>query len=108
MPPVIDYNLCNGCPGREESCCEEICPGDLMTRRDGKAVCRLDRDCWDCMSCVKACPRNAISTVLPYQLGYYGASLKAVAGRDKITWSCVDIDGNVEKYSFKTRLTPKE
>lgn len=109
MPPKIDKNLCNGCPGRAESCCEEICPGDLMTRgADGKGHCREDRDCWDCMSCVKACPRNAIETVLPYQIGYYGAAMKAVATRDRIIWKCRDINGSETKYSFRTRNDPDE
>ena len=30
MPPKIDTHKCNGCNGREETHCEEVCPGDLM------------------------------------------------------------------------------
>ena len=104
MPPKINKKSCTGCLGKEEAFCEEICPGNLMTRgSDGKSLCRTARDCWDCMSCVKACPRGAISTVLPYQLGYFGASMKAVVGEDQITWMCVDLDGREQKFSFKTK-----
>lgn len=107
MPPKIDRELCNGCPDRAEPRCAEICPGDLLLRgEDGRAACRCDRDCWDCMSCVKACPRNAISTVLPFQIGPYGASLKAVAGKDRIVWKCVDVNGRETRYEFKTRNRP--
>ena len=30
MPPIVNVKKCNGCKGRAETFCEEICPGDLM------------------------------------------------------------------------------
>ena len=49
MPPKIDTHKCNGCNGREETHCEEICPGDLMALNPatGKAYLRAARDCWE-------------------------------------------------------------
>ena len=38
MSVHIDIDACNGCPKRFEGFCEEICPGDLFYREDGKAV----------------------------------------------------------------------
>jgi adenylylsulfate reductase subunit B len=106
MPPRVDLNKCNGCEDREEAFCEEICPGDLMAVDDEtmKAYCRSTRDCWDCMSCVKACPRNALETRIPYQLGYHKATLKPLMGKREITWKCTDIHGNVTTYKYKNRL----
>lgn len=105
MPPRIDIAKCNGCKGRSESFCEEVCPGDLMyvDPKTGHSCCRSLRDCWDCMSCVKACPRGAIETRIPYQLGYYKASLRPIMGKNKIFWKCVDIHGKESFFSFETR-----
>lgn len=106
MPPKIDTHKCNGCVGRAESFCEEVCPGDLMVvlAETGKAHCRSPRDCWDCMSCIKACPKRALETRIPYQLGYYKASLKPIMGKDRITWKCTDLNGKECTYSYVNRI----
>lgn len=106
MPPRIDPNKCNGCEDREESFCEEVCPGNLMAvdEKSMMARCRSTRDCWDCMSCTKACPRNAIETRVPYQLGYHKATLKVFMGKNNITWKCTDIYGNQKTYKYRNRL----
>ena len=105
MPPKVNPQKCDGCRAENEPLCVQICPGDLMVldENTGKAYCRSARDCWDCMSCVKACPHGAIETRLPYQLGYYPAKLIPLVGSNKISWTVVDIHGNVERFTFKTR-----
>ncbi|MEW6624955.1 MAG: 4Fe-4S binding protein [Bacillota bacterium] len=104
MPPKVDITKCDGCRAEEEPLCDQICPGNLMRLNEqGKAECRSSRDCWDCMSCTKICPQGAIETRLPYQLGYYPAKLIPKVGTDKIMWTCVDINGKVERYVIKTR-----
>lgn len=64
MPPKVDTRKCTGCAGSAESCCERACPGDLMavSPENGKAYCRATNECWDCMSCVNACPYGALET----------------------------------------------
>lgn len=106
MPPRIILNKCNGCEGLAESKCEEACPGDLMVvdAETGKARVRHAGDCWDCMSCTKACPRNAIETRVPYQIGYHKATLKPIMGSNTITWKCVDIHGNEATYKYRNRM----
>lgn len=104
MPPRIDIMKCDGCMNQNEALCVQICPGDLMyLGKDKKAKCRKNRDCWDCMSCIKVCPKEAIELKLPYQLGYHGAKLIPKVGQDKITWIVVDINGKVERFTLKTR-----
>lgn len=105
MPPRVDYAKCDGCAGRNESRCEEVCPGDLMVvdADTGKSRCRAPNECWDCMSCIKVCPRGALETRLPYQLGYFPATLRPIMGKTSITWKCVDINGNAVKYSYVNR-----
>ena len=106
MPPKVNTVKCTGCAGRPESRCEEACPGDLMLVREdtGKAHCRAANECWDCMSCIKACPSGALETRMPYQLGYFRATLRPIVGEKKITWKCVDIYGNESTYSYRNRL----
>lgn len=105
MPPRVDLAKCDGCAGRDESFCEEACPGDLMyVGPQGKAVCRSNRDCWDCMSCIKMCPRRALETRIPYQIGYHGAKLSPIMGKDMITWKCRDINGRESTFKFRNRL----
>jgi len=106
MPPRVQHQKCNGCEDLPESRCEEACPGDLMAvdEATGKAFCRSTRACWDCMSCTKACPRAAIETRIPYQLGYHKATLRPIMGKDRIIWKCVDINGQETSYEYKNRL----
>ncbi len=37
------------------------------------------------------------------RLAYHGAKLIPMMGTDSITWTCVDIDGKVERFSYRTR-----
>lgn len=71
---------------------------------NGKAYCRATNECWDCMSCVKACPCGALETRIPYQLGYYKATLRPIMGKDSITWKCRDIHGRESVYKYVNRL----
>ena len=57
MPTFVYMTACDGCGH-----CVDICPSDIMhidpvTRR---AVNIEPNFCWECYSCVKACPQNAI------------------------------------------------
>ena len=98
MTVRIDHARCNGCPGRSEGCCEEICPGDLFYRENEKAVLREPSDCWDCFSCVKACPHSALSIELPFQISETKHSLTARIKKDTIVWKLL----NRKKETLRT------
>ncbi len=104
MSVKFDYQACNSCKGAEEPLCIKFCPGNLLTmdEKKQKLYIRSERDCWDCMVCVKACPLDAIETKLPYQLASYKASLKAKVSGDKIIWSLKDARGKEEVFELKT------
>lgn len=106
MPPRVLLDKCNGCKGLEEAKCEESCPGDLMAVNEDamKAYCRNTHDCWDCMSCIKACPMNALEIRIPYQIGYHKATLKPFMTSNMITWKCVDINGEESTYKYRNRM----
>ncbi|MBI3991542.1 MAG: 4Fe-4S binding protein [Candidatus Omnitrophica bacterium] len=100
MGILIDKDKCDGC-----GACERICPGDLMVvdKKSKKAEIRSQEDCWDCMSCVKACPKSALETKLSFQFADFGAGLKPKISEDKIVWTAVDIDGKKEEFEIKTK-----
>ena len=102
---LVDEGRCNGCHGLEEALCVRACPGDLMavdSPRE-KAYIRAQRDCWDCMCCVKACPRRALTTRLPFLLADHGASLVPEVGPDRIRWRLTDAKGRSEVFDIPTR-----
>ena len=60
MPTFVYMTRCDGC-GQ----CVDICPSDIMhidtvTRRAYNIEPNM---CWECYSCVKACPEGAITLV---------------------------------------------
>jgi len=102
----IDYSLCNGCPDRTEGYCEEICPGDLFFRQDGKAVMREPADCWDCFACVKACPRLALFGDLPFQISEVRHRLTARIVPNHIVWTLLDRNGEIiATYTILNKTT---
>lgn len=73
MPPVFDYEKCNGC-GK----CDALCPADAIYSRfflseikvaDKKEMKRpymkYSEECWHCGSCRQDCPKDAITIVFP-------------------------------------------
>jgi adenylylsulfate reductase subunit B len=104
MTVLIDRKLCNGCPGRPEGCCEEVCPGDLFYREDGHACLREAGDCWDCCSCVKACPRAALSVELPFQISEARLRLSARQRGGHIQWEMHNHEGEtVAEFEIQNR-----
>jgi adenylylsulfate reductase subunit B len=93
MPVHIDNKRCNGCPKRPEGLCEAICPGDLLYRKNGKAVIREPADCWDCFACVKACPCSALWIELPFQISETKVRLSARIKNNRAEWNLLDKKG---------------
>ena len=100
--PVIKVNTqkCNGCAGRNTTVCQDICPG-LLRRRgsDGKAESRDQSACWDCCACVKACPREALSLVLPFQICEAQLQMKVRIRRDETAFQIHDRDDQTLRKS---------
>ena len=105
MGVIVDQKRCNGCKHLEEPRCVQNCPGDLpaIDPSTGKAYIRDNSDCWDCMVCVKLCPRMALQTRLPYQIANYKATLIPRVYKDRIHWVCTDAHGRVEEFEIKTK-----
>lgn len=93
----IDDGLCTGC-----AACADICPGDLIYIDETEiARIRDGRDCWDCASCIKGCPTQAIEMYLPVEIGGRGSALKAKTYRDRTIWFLTGNNGHNEIYDIE-------
>jgi len=52
---VIDYEKCTGAGE-----CVTVCPVDIFSLENEKAVCKNVAECIECCACVSACPHGAI------------------------------------------------
>ncbi|MHB1041447.1 MAG: 4Fe-4S ferredoxin [Eubacteriales bacterium] len=104
MPPKVDPAKCDGCVDKEEPLCQLVCPGNLMAVDPvaSKAFCRDLGDCWDCMTCTKACPHLAIQTQMQYQLAFFPGKLLPLVKSNSVTWTSIDCHGRVERFVIKT------
>ena len=67
---------------------------------------REPSDCWDCCSCVKACPRAALSIELPFQISESLHRLVARLRKNHITWKLLERAGKVlTSYSIVNRIS---
>lgn len=90
----IEESKCNGCGS-----CVQVCPGDLLYLTvQKKAAIREQRECWDCMACVKSCAHGALLTKLPYTIADYGATIRPFLGEGWIKWVCRDQEGREEEF----------
>ena len=57
MPTFVYMTRCDGCGH-----CVDICPSDIMhIDKPYRRAYNIEPSmCWECYSCVKACPQNAI------------------------------------------------
>ncbi|MDG6218914.1 MAG: 4Fe-4S binding protein [Candidatus Thermoplasmatota archaeon] len=52
---IVDYDKCNGAGE-----CVAVCPVDIFSLDNGKAVCVDVGECIECCACVSSCPQEAI------------------------------------------------
>jgi NAD-dependent dihydropyrimidine dehydrogenase PreA subunit len=52
---TIDYEKCTGAGD-----CVTVCPVDIFSLENDKALCKNVSECIECCACVSACPNEAI------------------------------------------------
>lgn len=85
----IEKEKCVGCLA-----CIDVCPGNLIKEKDGRAFIKYPKDCWGCVSCVKECKTRAIHFYLGADIGGDGSSLTITHKGDVIHWNIVKRDGS--------------
>jgi adenylylsulfate reductase subunit B len=92
-----------------------ICPQDLMkldkegseTGHPMKSYNQELEQCWECYSCVKICPQQAIEAHHYADVGPTGASVQPLRGPDSIMRTINFHNGNKKRFKFPIRTTPE-
>ena len=104
MPTFVYMTRCDGCGH-----CVDICPSDIMhidtTYR--RAYNIEPNMCWECYSCVKACPQNAIDVRGYADFAPLGHSVRVIRDEEKgtIAWK-IKYRNGTEK-NFLSPITTK-
>ena len=105
MPTFTYMTRCDGC-GQ----CVDICPSDIMHidtvyRRSYNIEPNF---CWECYSCVKACPQHAINVRGYADFAPLGHSVRVLReeANGTISWKIRYRDGRVKEFTFPIRTTP--
>ena len=102
MPTYTDMTRCDGCGE-----CVDICPSDIMHidpvyRRSYNIEPNF---CWECYSCVKACPQNAIDVRGYADFAPLGHKVRVLREPEKgsISWKIRYRDGRLKEFTFPIR-----
>ena len=104
MPTFVYMTRCDGCGH-----CVDICPSDIMhidtTHR--RALNIEPNMCWECYSCVKACPQFAIDCRGYADFAPLGHSVRVRREEDKatISWKIQFRDGREKDFVSPIRTT---
>ena len=104
MPTFVYMTRCDGCGH-----CVDICPSDIMhidpTYR--RALNIEPNFCWECYSCVKACPQNAIDVRGYADFAPLGHSVRVLREPEKgtISWKLKFRDGREKNFVSPIRTT---
>ncbi len=104
MPTFVYMTRCDGCGH-----CVDICPSDIMhiDKTYRRAYNIEPNMCWECYSCVKACPHNAIDVRGYADFAPLGHSVRVQREEEKgtIAWK-IKFRNGTEK-SFLSPITTK-
>ncbi len=109
MPTFVRTDKCDGCKGQDKTACMYICPNDLMTLNKDimRGVNQEPDACWECYSCVKICPQQAIEARHYADFSPLGGSCQPLRGTDSIMWTIKFRNGNTKRFKFPIRTTPE-
>lgn len=107
MPSFVIAEKCDGCKGGEKTACMYICPNDLMVL-DPTAMKAYNQEpdaCWECFSCIKICPNQAIGVRGYSDFVPMGSDLVPMMGTEDIMWTCKFRNGVIKRFKFPIRTT---
>ena len=105
MPTFVYMTSCDGCGH-----CVDICPSDIMhiDKTYRRAYNIEPNMCWECYSCVKACPQNAIDARGYADFAPLGHSVRVLREPEKgtISWRLKFRNGEEKNFVSPIRTTP--
>ena len=103
MPSYVIPDKCDGCKALDKTACQYICPNDLMVldKNTMKAYNQDQQQCWECYSCVKICPNQAIEVRGYADFVPLGASATAMRSSEDILWTIQFRDKSIRPKRFK-------
>ncbi len=109
MPTFVISEKCDGCKGQDKTACMYICPHDLMylDKDKMKALNQEPEQCWECYSCVKICPQQAIEARPYADFVPMGGTSIPLRSSDSIMWTIKFRDGKLKRFKFPIRTTPE-
>jgi adenylylsulfate reductase subunit B len=109
MPSFVIDEKCDGCKGGEKTVCVYICPNDLyvLDAERMKAYNTEPQYCWECYSCVKHCPTQAIEVRGYSDFMPLGAASTPLRGTEDIMWTIKFRDGRIKRFKYSIRTTPE-
>ena len=109
MPSFVIQEKCDGCKGGEKTACMYICPNDLMVLDPTamKAYNQEPDQCWECFSCVKICPTQAVEVRGYADFVPLGSSVMPMLGTEDVMWTCKFRNGLIKRFKFPIRTTPE-
>ncbi len=104
MPTFVYMTRCDGCGH-----CVDICPSDIMhiDKNIRRAVNIEPNFCWECYSCVKACPQNAIDVRGYADFAPMGHKIRVLREEEKGTISWKVKFRNGKEKNFVSPITTK-
>ena len=104
MSTFVYMTRCDGCGH-----CVDICPSDIMhiDKETRRAVNIEPNMCWECYSCVNACPQNAIDALGYADFAPMGHKVRVLREEEKgtISWR-IKFRNGTEK-NFVSPITTK-
>jgi adenylylsulfate reductase subunit B len=78
-----------------------ICPNDLMVLDPTamKAYNQEPDQCWECFSCVKICPTQAIEVRGYADFVPLGSSIMPMMGTEDVMWTCKFRNGLIKRFA---------
>lgn len=105
MPSFVITEKCDGCKAQDRTACQYICPNDLMALDSEKnlAYNRAVDMCWECYSCVKICPTQAIEIRGYADFMPLGGVVQPLRSSDSIMWAVRFRNKVVRRFKFPIR-----
>jgi adenylylsulfate reductase subunit B len=109
MPSYVNPEKCDGCKAQDKTACQYICPNNLMVldKDKMKAYNQEPDQCWECFSCVKICPTQAIEVRGYADFVPLGSSVMPMLGTEDVMWTCKFRNGLIKRFKFPIRTTPE-